>query len=415
MRNSLASRRRSSFTAALVLFPLLAFAAGCDGSSTDTAGVGGTGGGSGGTGGSGGAGGSGGGVGGGTGGSAGGSDDFVMQDHPPFPTIAGDEAYVIAHPKLVTITFQGNPDVDKLQAAGDAIVTSAWSKAVGTDYGVGDGTHLAKVVLPEAPPAQLDEPTLLNMLDQHISGGLLPEPASDVIYMVYISTQTVFDDGTGALICDDYLGYHWQADVPSGTLTYAIVGDCGGGFDEVTATFAHEYIETATDPGFVGGFYMQLAKSDPWYSIDGLENADMCDYADYVVEGGFTYQRVWSNSAAAAALSSPCAPVDPAEVFYDVFSDAKSIPEVAAGESMAFTLTGWSTAPVADWALDVDASYYGEFEPGVAWSSQTINNGKTVTLTLTVPAGTPPGRLGTAMVYSGEGYGRFWPVSVWSK
>lgn len=400
---------RSLLSRALFLAPLLVLGAGCD-DGGDTA-TGGGGAGVGGTGATGGAGGSGGS--GGVGGSGGG--DFVMAPHPPFPVIEGDPAYVIAHPKLVTITFQGNPDAAQLQAVGDQIVTSDWAAAVGPDYGVGEGTHLAKVVLPEAPPAELSEPDLLALLDQHVADGLVPAPADDIIYMIYVSPETTFDDGTGYYICSDYLGYHWQSDVPSGTMTFAIVGDCGRGFDEVTATFAHEYIEAASDPGFVGGYYMQLSQSDPWVSIDGLENADLCDYADYVVEAGFTYQRVWSNTAAAAAVTSPCAPVDPAEVFYNVFSDATSVPQVAAGESATFTITGWSAGPVADWSLDYDAVYYGEFEPAVELSAQTINNGQTVTLKLTVPAGTPAGQLGTAMMYSGEGYGRFWPVSIRSK
>ncbi len=354
----------------------------------------------------------GGGAGGGTAGGGAGGVEFVMQPHPAFPELNGSKSAVIKSPKLVTITFPGDVNEADIQAVGDQLVTSDWIKAVGADYGVGDGTHLAKVVMPEPAPATLKESDLFTAVDQQIAAGLIPKPTADTMYMIYIPAPVDFSDDLGYHMCDDYLGYHWQVDLPSGTLTYAVVGDCMAGFEEVTATFAHEYIEMATDPGDVGGYYMQLAKTDPWASQNGQENADLCDYADYIVEAGYTYQRVWSNSAAAAAITSPCAPVDPTAVFYDVYAEPAPIPKVAAGQTATFTLTGWSTAPIPDWDLTFDADYYSEFKPTVELSQKTINNGTTVTVTLGVPANTPKGRLGTAMIYSGDGYGRFWPVSV---
>ncbi|MEZ4308212.1 MAG: hypothetical protein R3F14_09225 [Polyangiaceae bacterium] len=386
---------------------LLGVAPGCDGGDSSSATAGAGGGGEGGT------------AGGGAGGTAGaggaGGGDFVMQPHPAFPVIPGMKSAVIASPKLVTITFQDDPNASTVEAAGDHIGTSEWLAEIGPDYGVGKGTHIAKVVLQEDAPPALSEPDLIAKVDALILAGEIPAPTPDTIYMMYVAGQTVFDDGYGYYVCDDYLGYHWQLEATSGTLTYAIVGDCGRGIEEVTSTFAHEYIEAASDPGPEGGFYLQLSDTDPWYSQDGLENADLCDYAEYVVEDGFTYQRVWSNSRAAEAITSPCAPIDPDEVFYDVYAEPAMIPEVGAGESAMFTLTGWSAGPVADWELTYDAEYYGEFVPEVTLSETTINNGKTVTITLKVPSGTPGGLLGTAMIYSGDGYGRFWPVSVWSK
>ncbi|MFO0589286.1 MAG: hypothetical protein U0441_17240 [Polyangiaceae bacterium] len=347
---------------------------------------------------------------GGTGGS-----EFVMQPHPPFPTIQGMKSAVIAHPKLVTITFQGDTNESKVQAFDDLLVTSDWVTTVGADYGVGAGTHLAKVVLPFECPTPTTEPDILQLIDEQITAGAIPKPDDNTIYMIQLPSKVVFDDGQGYAMCTDYLGYHWQGDLPTnGTMTYAFIGECDIGFDEVTATLAHEYIETASDPGFSGGFFLAVPKTHAWISQQGMENADMCDSADYVQEGGFTFQRVWSNTAAAAAITSPCAPIDPNEVFYDVYADPQTPPKVAAGQSATFTLTGWSTAPMADWALDYDAQYFSEFEPKVEMSAKTINNGTTVTVTLTVPPGTPKGRQGTAMIYSGDGYGRFWPVTVFS-
>ena len=60
------------------------------------------------------------------------------------------------------------------------------------------------------------------------------------------------------------------------------------------------------------------------------------------------------------------------------------------GSTVTFTLTGWSTAPTADWKISVDAAYNSDLtamQTKPQLSADMINNGKTVTLTLTVPAG----------------------------
>lgn len=354
-----------------------------------------------------------GGAGGATGGTGG--AQFVMQPHPPFPTIAGTMSAVIAKPQMVTVVFQDNPLADKIEAAGDAVVASQWLKDVGADYGVVSATHLAKFRIPQNEPASMQESDVLQILDEQIQAGNLVPPADDVVYMIYTAKGTNFSDDFGYQMCTEYLGYHWQTEIPSGTITYGFVGDCNIGFEEVTATLAHELIEIATDPGFSGGYVFNPLSSSPWFPLSGLENADMCDYADYVTEGNYTWQRVWSNSAAEAAVTSPCAPIDPNEIFYNVYAEPDTIPKVTAGQSATFTLTGWSAKEIPDWTISYDAEYYGNFTPKVELTDTTMNNGKSVTITLTVPAGTPKNRVGTAMIYSGDGYGRFWPVSVRSQ
>lgn len=348
---------------------------------------------------------------GGTAGAAGGG--FVMAPHTPFPELEGSPGAVIPHGKLISITWKDNPDSAKIGQAGDVLVASQWLLETGKDYGVGAGEHLAKVVLPEVAPASLTESELFTLIDTHIKDGLIPKPAADTMYMIYISKQTSFKDIDGYELCSDYLGYHYQEQIPSGLLTYGIVGDCGMGFVEVTATFAHEYIEMATDADVNTGYVLDVANNDPWIALQYLENADLCDYSDYTVEGGFSFQKSWSNSAAKAAASSPCAPVNPEEVYFNVSADPATVPLVKAGQAATFTLTGWSTAPTkGDWELHYDTAYYGEFDPQVDFSDTMINNGKTVTVTLTVPKGTQSGLIGTAMVYSGPDYSRYWPVTV---
>lgn len=313
--------------------------------------------------------------------------------------------------------FEGNPYETQLDAAAKQIMTSDWLAAVGADYGVGTGEHLMTYVIPGPPPATMDDPTMLDMIDQLIQAGTLPPPGNpaDVLYMIHVPAETSFDDGDGFIVCDGFYGYHWQYELTSGTITYGVIGDCDDLLDDITGTLAHEIIEAATDPGPDGGYYLDTADDDPWVAFYGSENADLCDYAPYHVEDGFAYQRSWGGAAAAAAVSSPCVPSPADEIFFDVSAEPATIVSLAAGQSTEFTLTGWSTAAMNDWNLTLDPESYTEFVPDVALDKATINNGQTVKLTVTVPAGTPPGRLGAVVVYSGDDYYRYWPVAVMSQ
>src|SRR5262245_24608032 len=60
-------------------------------------------------------------------------------DVPPLPQIPSQGGRVIAHVKLVTITFQGDPNEQQIQAFGDWFVQSSWLSEVGAEYGIGAG------------------------------------------------------------------------------------------------------------------------------------------------------------------------------------------------------------------------------------------------------------------------------------
>lgn len=352
---------------------------------------------------------------GGAGGAGGGTGGFETAPHTAFPVLEGDPAYTIPALHLVTMVYPGYEFAEEVQAFGDVMVTSSWLGAVGADYGIQNGTHEV-VVLPEAAPGTLTDGELVALIETHVAGGLLPPPGdpTNTLYMLYVPASTAFDDGEGYFLCDDYYGYHYQVEGAAGTINYTMIGNCTGAIDDVTATSAHEYIETATDPGPVGGYWLDVADTDPWYTLWGSENADLCDYAPYHYEGGFAFQRSWSNSHATAATTSPCVPIPDGEVFFDVSASPADIPEVTAGESVSFTLTGWSSAPVADFPVYVSPDW-GDFVPVYELDRDTLNNGQTATLTLTVPAGTPSGSFGAALITVGDGEWRYWPVAVWVK
>jgi hypothetical protein len=185
------------------------------------------------------------------------------------------------------------------------------------------------------------------------------------------------------------------------------------GVDEVTTTAAHELIESATDPyepAADEGWYVDQALPDPWYLIAG-EVADLCDGEDLIKSGSFTVQRSYSNTAAAAG-KNPCVPEDPDDRWNDVSASPATVPTIPAGGTATFTLTGWSTAEVPDWELSEYTADYSDLQDtdmNPTFSAKTINNGKTVTLTLHAPATAKSGQLGGIYVLSGKQM-RPWPV-----
>jgi hypothetical protein len=360
-----------------------------------------------------GSGGSSGGVGGGggasTGGGGSGGAPFSPAPHTPFPELTFHGEPSFAHTKLVTITFPGYAHKDEVEAFGDFIVTSKWLLATGEEYGVNDGTHLAKVVLPDEAPAAIDDAGLVALIGDRITDGTLPagSVADEVLYLIYLPGSTVLtDDGT---LCTDFLGYHWEAQAGGQHIAYGVVGDCDGPISDTTSTAAHELIEAATDA--VNGWYLDPAEDDPWILLSGLENADLCQELPNVQEGGFALQRSWSDVAAKAG-ASPCVPIPGDEIYYSVTASPAKVPVIEAGTSATFTLTGWSSAPFDPWELSIDDYPLYDFVPEATLSATSIGNGGKVILKLTVPAGTPSGQIGGVLVDSGPGYGRFWPVAV---
>jgi hypothetical protein len=112
---------------------------------------------------------------------------------------------------------------------------------------------------------------------------------------------------------------------------------------------------------------------------------------------------VYSNAAAAASMT-PCTPVQPGDVYYDVTAEPSQIQTIAPGGSVKYTLTGWSTGPLAPWRVRVRAaasSMLSSDEMRPELSSDRINNGETVTLVLHAPLEAAPGTTGGIELLSG--------------
>jgi hypothetical protein len=355
---------------------------------------------------------------GGVGGSGGSGGVFTTAPHNPLPVIPTAGGPMLEQVELVTVTFSGYAYESQVQDYGDYIVGSKWLTEVGKDYGVGTGTHLAKIVLNEQPPSFITDDQIQLWLAQKIGDGSLPAPPTldnDYLYAIYYPSSTSIElQGTKS--CEYFGGYHNSVDQGSLRVAYAVLPTCTNTQDPTLVSLqvsaSHELIEAATDAQPITGIpgYMIQDENEPWTFVGG-EVADLCVGME-TTEAGFAFQRIWSNSAAAAD-QNPCIPAT--GPYFNVSTSPAGLAQVTPGGSTQFTLTGWSTEPVGDWYVQA-APYTGTFQADAYVDASYLNNGKTATLTVSAPFGVGSQEYASVIVYSAlspNNYA-FWPVVVYT-
>jgi hypothetical protein len=314
------------------------------------------------------------------------------QPHEPFPQIPDNGGPILANPEIVTVTFPGYAFESDVQAFGAWVPGSAWLPAVGAEYGIGAATASAVVLTSDAAPASASDATTRALLDARVADGTLPTPGANTLFVLYYPPSTTVTGFDGGPICNGVLGgYHWEGSIGGRNTPYAVVPVCSTGAQAVfyaEAAAGHEIVEAVTDPFPLSAPAWAITdESSPWAMLAG-EVADLCEVIKFDHEGAFYASRSWSNAAAAAG-TNPCAP-DPGGVFYDTSATPSTVQHVAPGASVTFTLRGWSFGPISPWTLQ--PSPVGDFTPQIALDSSTMAGGGETAMTVTVPAGTPPGR-----------------------
>jgi hypothetical protein len=225
--------------------------------------------------------------------------------------------------------------------------------------------------------------------------------------------------GDGLSLAGGVPSYHWTFD---GTDSCMAMEFPSGGFHTLTSHMAHEIAESVTDPG-QGSGYAFLGSADaplfsPWAPAgQTTEAGDICE-GEALVEpfedGGVRYQAIWSNGAAADG-GDPCVPAR-STPYYSVRSDYNWA-AVAAGETVAIPLIGWSTAPIDNWFLDL--GYEGSTSPNLSgispqvtlcttlgvgqtqWGSYPLMNvGELAQVALTMDPSAMPGDFVTVQIHS---------------
>jgi hypothetical protein len=349
---------------------------------------------------------------------------FSPAPHAPFPSIVDTGGGQLASLRLVSIVTAGDPLHDAIFAFGDALVQSQWLNDVAQAYGLA----------PAGTSVHVDGPSLdgdltvddMKSYVRQAAGSQFADPRA--VYLLYLPPGATVVAGEGAN-CGCYAlgGAHTALDEQGNALAY--VQRCSlSDNDAVTRLASHEVAEAMTDTG--NGFRLDQPSppwsGTPWASLQsgGMEVGDLCS-GTFVTEGSWTYQRVWSNSAATAG-GDPCVP--PLSTPYFSTSAAPDWVPVAAGATVGIAVTGWSTGPREDWYVYPLLSYppSGAFSAQITTASQqtlegvvytSVNNGGTATLSVTVAPGTPSGtwsvvRLVSRSADEVDGT-HFWPVGVY--
>ncbi len=146
------------------------------------------------------------------------------------------------------------------------------------------------------------------------------------------------------------------------------------------------------------------------------ELADLCEYYAVSENNNYVAQRIWSNKAAAAG-TQPCVPSF-GEPYAAVSPSPDGVITLEPNQKIEITLSGWTDVPTQPFSIN--AENYGPsllmatFNPTYSLSTDTLQNGQTAKLTISVPAGTPSGSVGQVVIYAGlsdDNFG-YWPLLV---
>jgi hypothetical protein len=328
--------------------------------------------------------------------------------------------------RLVTVVAAGDPLADAFYSFGDALVESQWFAAAIGDYGV----------QPNAIHLHASGPALRNDVDKNamrayvraaVSGtNAAPIPDGPTLYLLYLPPGIrAIDGNTINCNCSSEGGAHFAFDDAGNALGW--VQRCTETQNDfLTRVASHEVLEAVTDPVPGSGFVVETPSpawnGSPWAHMQSgdVEVGDLC-VGTRVTESEWTYQRIWSTTAAAAG-GDPCVPA--LTVPYFSTSPAADWTQVVAGTTVKIALTGWSTAPRNDWYVYAISPGDG-IDISVASPRQTtlngavynaINNGEPATLTVTVSkarAGTwAVIRLINRSTEEGGDIDHVWPVGI---
>jgi hypothetical protein len=345
---------------------------------------------------------------------------FTQAPHATFPAITGTAAGVLPSLRLVSVVAAGDPLHDALFAFGDALVASQWLQSFAPEYGAAATATSVHLDGPAAPGAM----TFDDMVGY--IHALEPSPPEPTVYVLYLppGTNVAFKTEVNCG-CNAITGAH-AGDGAGNAVAY--VQRCSPSDDDsVTRTASHEVAESITDAGD-GGYFLPQGNppwtGSPWASVEGggVEIGDLCN-SSFVTEGPWTYQRIWSNLAAAAG-GDPCVPALPTP-YFNVTTDATWV-SLSPGESVDVPLTGWSTGARSDWYVyALPTSPTTPFTAAVTTARQqpldavvydAINDGVAGTLTITASPTATSGDDALVRIVSRSADrtdgAHFWPVGV---
>jgi hypothetical protein len=328
------------------------------------------------------------------------------------PNVTSNGGPVLGTPELVTITYADDANRANAEAIGAFLVQSQWLAAVGKEYGIGTAST-TNVELSDDAPRTIDDTAVQSLIAGLITAGTAPHPVDPSgipqgVYMLYVPASTSVTVQGETLCQVSAGGYHYESTdaVLGHTFAYAVVSPCPGAPvpppQDLMWDASHELIEAATDPFPLSAPAYAIVNPSQVESTIGGEVGDLCTYVmPQWTEGTWTaIQRVYSNAAAQSG-GAPCAPsVGP---YFAADVEPQALVPLPGGQTTMFQVTGWSTASVPAWGLEVMLlPLLGSAQPTVSVGSQ-LQNGQKTTMTVTMPPGAASGSYVDILLLSASG------------
>jgi hypothetical protein len=355
----------------------------------------------------------------------------------------------LKNPVFVTVTWQGDPNVNELETLGDTVGAGQYWKDLVSEYGVGPAVsgEANHVHVTDAAPTSISDTALKAFVAASLTKteGAWPTPAGDVVYILYLpQTTDLLLQGKSA--CSQGVGgYHDSTSVNGKPTAFAIVPRCGSGnLDHVTVSASHELAEAATDPypqtrpGLFGFREEDLAWE--FFQQFQSENGDACEFyrdSDLLpseTDVGFAVQRQWSNASGKAG-HDPCVPrlkdatyfnVTPLDL-EDVGVDLSAVGgstatakgfKVKVGETRQVPLGFYSDGPIGEWTIKaVNGGIAGGRSSGgldLTLDVTSGQNGQKAYLTVTVNTAGKTGAELVTIVSSRAGTSHYMPLLIGS-
>lgn len=356
---------------------------------------------------------------------------------PTFPQEVNGGGTVMTSPRIVPITYDGDPFRQQIEDFVTKLGASLFWHEVTAEYGVGPAVSGTPVHLAGPAPATIDDTAVKQWITSMLD-GTHPEfdpLTNDTMYAIYYPSGTTYTLA-GLTGCDQFGASDNVATMPDGRLvSYIALPRCPAAqgldaWNTLSDYSSHEFYEEATDP-----------RKDAWVTVDGAHMAwsltppfseigDMCiaDLAQFLVppDIGSTVQRAWSNAAAAAG-HNPCVPVPDATPYFvatpvlpDTVPISSSLEQwsgmtqgvhLPVGQTRTIEVDLWSEAPVPPWrvrAYDLASVEGGAPELSLSLDRAQGQSGDRLQLTITaLKAGTDGGS--RFLLYSDDGvHDGFW-------
>ena len=252
---------------------------------------------------------------------------------------------------LVTVLPANEPLASPLSAFSSQLGTSRWWTTLAPIYGLTGVTHAD--FMGGAITQDISQSEIQTYL---ASAAAAQKSTGTTLYLLYLPSGVSFSDSVACSYHATYTGAG-----AAGADAFAVVSRaCLGGtpgeteLSYLTRQASHEIFEAAsnpTDDGWTFGSTPNLPWTHTvWSSLQegDIELADLCEGSrlyDPGVDGGWEYQRIWSNPAALDG-GDPCAPSVPTPYFS--VTTAQDWFAVPAGTSLEISLAGWTTGPTSD-------------------------------------------------------------------